>query len=265
MFIASFNLKTSIQKWLFTLQDFADFARLHPAREMKKLALRESIRYARKHMRNSIGVESAREVLRLALKQVTVAGYYLEFGVYKGGTIRFIAGCAGAAQVVHGFDSFEGLNEAWSGDPSRFDAQGRLPKVPSTVRLHKGYFSDTLPGWAQSHSGPVGFLHIDCDLYESTRCVFEHLSERIVPGTIIVFDEYFNYPNWQQHEFRAFREFVAQHQVRYEYLGYARFQVALKIREIGRPEQTAADKSVIEALRNGVSAPPSGDFERQRG
>src|SRR5579862_3585207 len=151
MFIARFNLKTSIQKLLFTLQDFRDFPRLHPAREMKRLALRESVRYARKHMQNSVGVESAREVLSLALKQVAVPGHYLEFGVYKGGTIRFIAGHVGASQLVHGFDSFEGLNEAWSGDPSRFDAQGRLPKVPSNVRLHKGYFADTLPGWAEGH------------------------------------------------------------------------------------------------------------------
>ena len=235
MFIASFQLKTSIQKLLFTLQDFRDFARLHPAREMKRLALRESVRYARKHMRTSVGVESAREVLSMALKQVTVAGHWLEFGVFKGGTIRFIGGQAGPSQLVHGFDSFEGLNEAWSGDPSRFDAQGKLPKVPSNVRLHKGYFSDTLPGWAASNPGSIGFLHIDSDLYESARCVFEHIGDRIVPGTIIVFDEYFNYPNWREHEYRAFQELVARYQIRYEYLCYARFQVALKITDIRVP------------------------------
>jgi hypothetical protein len=42
MFIASFGLKTSIQRWLLTLQDFWDFPRLHPAREMKRLPLQES-------------------------------------------------------------------------------------------------------------------------------------------------------------------------------------------------------------------------------
>lgn len=255
MFIASFNLKTSIQKLLFTLQDFRDFARLHPAREMKRLALRESVRYARKHMRNSVGVETAREVLSLALKQVSVPGHFLEFGVYKGGTIRFIASRVGPSQRVHGFDSFEGLNQAWSGDPSRFDAQGQLPQVPPNVTLYKGYFSDTLPGWVENHAGPVGFLHIDCDLYESTKCVFEHLSDRIVPGTVIVFDEYFNYPNWQEHEFRAFQEFVANYQVRYEYLAYARFQVAVKIQEIGRLRHMTCEEAALEALHSSVSAP----------
>lgn len=254
MFIASFNLKTSIQKLLFTLQDFRDFPRLHPAREMKRLALRESVRYARKHMQNSVGVESAREVLSLALKQVAVPGHYLEFGVYKGGTIRFIAGQVEGSQLVHGFDSFEGLKEAWSGDPSRFDAQGRLPKVPANVRLHKGYFADTLPGWVESNPGPIAFLHIDSDLYQSAKCVFEHLQDRIVPGTVIVFDEYFNYPNWQAHEFRAFQELVKRCQIRYQYLGYARFQVALRVDDI-------RGQTALESLSTHVAL--ARDLERQ--
>ncbi len=72
MFIASFGLKTSIQKWLFTLQDFWDFPRLHPAREMKRLALQESVQYAQRQMRTAVGMESSREVLSAALQQVTV-------------------------------------------------------------------------------------------------------------------------------------------------------------------------------------------------
>jgi len=204
MFIASFALKTSIQRWLFTLQDFWDFPRLHPAREMKRLALKESVQYAQTYMRTAVGMESSREVLASALQQVTVPGYYLEFGVYKGGTIGFIAKHVRSAQPVHGFDSFCGLQEAWSGDRSSFDLHGHLPKVPYNVILHRGLFADTLPVWLEHNPGTVAFIHIDSDLYEPARCVFEHLQERIVPGAIIVFDEYFNYPNWQAHEFRAF-------------------------------------------------------------
>jgi hypothetical protein len=192
MFIASFGLKTSIQRWLFTLQDFWDFPRLHPAREMKRLALQESVQYARNYMRHAVGMESSREVLGSALNNVTVPGHYLEFGVYKGGTIGFIASQVGPLQPVHGFDSFRGLQEAWSGDRFAFDAHGSLPKVPRNVALHPGFFADTLPGWLEQHPGPAAFIHIDSDLYESARCVFELLEDRIVPGTIIVFDEYFN-------------------------------------------------------------------------
>src|SRR5271170_4220303 len=243
MFIASFGLKTSIQRWLFTLQDFWDFPRLHPAREMKRLALQESVQYAQKYMRTAVGMESSREVLESALRRVSVSGHYLEFGVYKGGTIGFIARQVGSMQLAHGFDSFRGLQEDWSGDRFAFDAHGRLPKVPVNVVLHQGFFADTLPGWLEQYRGPAAFIHIDSDLYESARCVFELLQDRIVPGTVIVFDEYFNYPNWQAHEFRAFQELVSRCHIEYEYLGYARFQVSVKINAISQPPAGGLEQS----------------------
>ena len=46
---------------------------------------------------------------------------------------------------------------------------------------------------------------------------------------MILFDEYFNFPNWEQHEFKAFQEFVIEHGVKYTYLGFARQQVAVRI------------------------------------
>jgi len=242
MFIASFQLKTRIQKALVTLQDFADFPKLHPAREMKRVALQETVDYMRRSMPAAVGMESAREVLGSALCRVSGPGHYLEFGVFKGGTIRFIARTVGLSQVVHGFDSFTGLVEKWSGDTFNFDAQGKLPRVPRNVVLHKGMFSDTLPAWLEANPGPAAFIHVDCDLYESTRVIFDSLAGRIVPGTIVVFDEYFNYPNWREHEFRAFQEFVERYQVRYEYLGYARFQVSVKIQAVAPKRQQSRSR-----------------------
>ena len=95
----------------------------------------------------------------------------------------------------------------------------------------------------------MAFIHVDCDLYESTRCVLELLEDRIVPGTIIVFDEYFNYPNWQEHEFRAFQELVARRHMEYQYLGYARFQVSVKIKSIS-PRSNVECQQDLAALEN---------------
>ena len=69
----------------------------------------------------------------------------------------------------------------------------------------KGLFDDTLPSFAKTHTQPVSFLHVDCDLYSSTKAIFDILGDQIVEGTVIVFDEYFNYPGWQHHEFKAFQ------------------------------------------------------------
>ena len=233
MFVAGFKLKTRIQKLLYDLRSLLEFPVLHPGRELERLALKESVDYIRARMPNAVGLETAREVLDLALSEVTVEGHYLEFGVYKGGTIKYLAKRV-RDRVVHGFDSFEGLPEKWAGGASNgrkgtFSLGGKLPWVPANVRLHKGLFGSTLPTWLEQNPGPVAFLHVDCDLYSSTRCVLDLLGPRIVPGTVIVFDEYFNYPNWQHHEHRAFQEFVAARRVQYDYLAFARMQVAVKV------------------------------------
>ncbi len=82
-----------------------------------------------------------------------------------------------------------------------------------------GYFDAVLPAFLSKTTGGVSLLHVDCDLYFSTQTVLAQLRDRIVSGTIIVFDEYLNYPQWRQHEFRAFQEFVAQRKLKYEYIG----------------------------------------------
>jgi Macrocin-O-methyltransferase (TylF) len=237
MFIDSFELKTKVQKILVDLRSILDFPIMHPAREFQKVALKESVEYIRKHMPNAIALESAREVLNEGLSDVQVPGNFCEFGVYKGGSIKYIAKKIGDRHLVHGFDSFEGLPERWSGGAMNttkgaFSMEGKLPKVPPNVKLYKGWFDVTLPQWLSDNPDPIAFLHIDCDLYSSTKTIFSLLKPRIQPGTIIVFDEYFNYPNWQNHEFRAFQEFVSEHGVKYDYIAYARIQVAVKILEI---------------------------------
>ena len=57
---------------------------------------------------------------------------------------------------------------------------------------------------------PIALLHIDCDLYSSTDYVLSTLKPAIRSGTVIVFDEYFNYPGWKQHEHKAFEEFISR-------------------------------------------------------
>jgi hypothetical protein len=186
-------------------------------------------------MPDALGFESQRELTEFALSAVQIEGHYLEFGVFTGGTIRFIAPRIGS-RVIHGFDSFEGLPEAWSGfslGRRAFDVGGRLPRVPANVRLHRGWFDDTLPQWVTANPGPVAFIHIDCDLYSSTQTILMLLADRCVAGTIILFDEYFNYPNWEVHEYKAFQEFVTKYALKYRYLGFARQQVAVRIESIG--------------------------------
>ena len=84
-------------------------------------------------------------------------------------------------------------------------------------------------------------LHVDCDLYSSARTVLGAMADRLRPGAIVIFDEYFNFPNWRQHEFRAFQEFVDAFDVEYRYVGFSikNGHVAVKIVKInGQPNQS---------------------------
>jgi hypothetical protein len=57
------------------------------------------------------------------------------------------------------------------------------------------------------------------------------LERYIRVGTIIIFDEYFNHPGWQEGEFRAFQEFVSNRNIVYKYLAFNKYheQVAVEI------------------------------------
>lgn len=162
-------------------------------------------------------VGSPIRAFRIGLDAARHDGLVLEFGVRFGVSLRQIAGLAG--QEVHGFDSFEGLPEPWHHEPKgAYTTKGILPPVPSNVRLHPGWFEDSLPRFLPSHSGALRFVNVDCDLYSSTRTVLQHLAPRVVSGTVMVFDEYFGYEHWREDEFRAFDEAAREQGWRYEYL-----------------------------------------------
>jgi hypothetical protein len=195
-----------------------------------------SAAYLHEHMQGAEPMPHRLVTLDHALSQASdVDGMALEFGVYRGETLRKIAQARSEKQV-YGFDSFQGLPEFWLPDhqAGRFGpddpagVQGP-PEVPG-AELVVGWFDETLPGFLTTHPGPVAFLHVDCDLYSSTTVVLEHVGPRLVPGSVVVFDEFFNYPGWQGHEFRAWREFVAKSGIGFSYLAYTEDAISVAVR-----------------------------------
>lgn len=148
-------------------------------------------------------------------------GRILEFGVATGTTINYIA--EKTEKKVDGFDSFQGLPESWNQKEKGAFAQN-IPNVRSNVELHIGMFEESLDKYLKEYPFEedeiVGFLHIDCDLYSSTKTIFKKLAGKIGKGTVIVFDEYFNYPNWKKHEHKAFIEFIETTHLNFRYISY---------------------------------------------
>ena len=232
MFIANYNLKSAVQKSMMLLRLPVDFAVLHPYRALQERALRETMDFIVAEMPEAVAFNTPKELMAHALKGIAKTGLVAEFGVNSGGSINFIAGHL-RKRPIHGFDSFEGLPEDWSGNQMArgfFSRKGRMPKVASNVALHRGWFCDTLPKFAAENDEPVALLHVDCDIYSSTVTIFEHLGSRLVPGSLVLFDEYFNYPAWQMHEHKAFREFLARSGRHCSYIAYSYSQVLCVMR-----------------------------------
>ena len=165
-------------------------------------------------------IGSSIQAFKLGIDAAAVDGLVLEFGVRFGTSIRQIA--ALVDQDVHGFDSFQGLPESWHHEPKgSYSTKGVIPSVPENVTLHEGWFEETLPGFVKTHPEPVRFMNIDCDIYSSTKFVLECFAEQIIPGTVIVFDEYIGNKNWREDEFKAFQEAVGEHGWEYEYLCFS--------------------------------------------
>ena len=175
---------------------------------------------AREIMPDAARLPDPRATLEYALSLADgQEGMALEFGVHTGGTLKVITE-AREDKNVFGFDSFAGLPEDWrDGFPAGHFALDEPPEVHG-AELVVGRFEDTLPGFLEEHPEPVAFVHVDADLYSSARTVLTHLGPRLGVGTVIVFDEFFGYPGWAEHEYRAWQEYVAESGVRFGYEGF---------------------------------------------
>ena len=182
-------------------------------------AKKDTVEYVKANMTDAPYFEKHPKLVEFVVDQASLPGLYLEFGVGRGKSIRWIG--ARADRTVYGFDSFEGIPEYWNGNPVGAFAQKKLPKVPDNVQFEIGLFDQTLPGFLDQHADPVSLLHVDCDLYSSTVTILDALGPRLQPGAVILFDEYYNFPRWQQHEYKAFQEFVEASGMTYEYIGYS--------------------------------------------
>ena len=137
-------------------------------------------------------------------------GTAVEFGVHSGRTLSVIR--ERHIGPVLGFDSFKGLPETWrQGFEQGHFATTRIPIVENTSII-VGLFQDTVPGILASITEPITLAHFDADLYSSTSFALEHITPHIGQRCIFIFDEYENYPGWEEHEHLAFQQWQEEHQ-----------------------------------------------------
>jgi hypothetical protein len=152
-------------------------------------------------------------------------GLVCEFGVASGRSLRMTQELLPLSVTIHGFDTFMGLPQAWGREPEGSYSTGGIVPIflEGDVRFHKGLFCDSIPKFKKTvrKDQCLAYANIDCDLYSSTLDILENLHGRVVPGTMLLFDEYLCHATWRQDEFRAWRECCRKFGWQYEYIGFS--------------------------------------------
>jgi O-methyltransferase len=115
-----------------------------------------------------------------------------ELGVYKGGTAYIIA--SQIKMPIYLYDTFEGMPETTEFDlhskgdfnDCSFEAVSQFLKEFDNVFLLKGIFPESAFGFEQD----LGFVHLDADIYESTKIGLEYFYPRVIKGGSIILDDY---------------------------------------------------------------------------
>lgn len=142
-----------------------------------------------------------------------LAGSVVECGVWRGRSL-FILSTLAHDRHVFAFDSFDGFPNPEGGKNDNPEAAVKyhfkntspdmvreflkmskaVSKFSDNVRIVQGYFEDTLPQW-RKEIGPIALIHLDCDIYESYQTCFANLYNQLLPGGLMLFDEYLSGAN----------------------------------------------------------------------
>ena len=204
-----------------------------PTHVLFNRAVEKSADYIEKNMPDAVMMHGNEKfpMWECAVSKIKIDGHIVEFGVHKGESINFLAKLA-YPKTIFGFDSFFGLEEDFVLDYPKgsFNLNGIEPIVKENVKLIKGSFIDTLPKWLNENPGVFSLINIDCDTYESTSIVLNCIGpKKIIPGTLILFDEYFGYHGWEKCEFKAWQEYCKKHNIKYKYLAACHLQVLVEV------------------------------------
>jgi hypothetical protein len=176
----------------------------------QRAAVVELIRKTRQETCMVLLDPEAYNVCSLAERTAKVPGDIAEVGVFRGGSARLICEVKGA-RALHLFDTFAGLPEVGEWDTkfqqggfasSLADVRKYLQPFPG-VHFHPGLFPDTARGLEKLG---FSFVHLDVDLYQSTRSGLEWFYPRLNRGGILISHDYVDVEGVR----KAFDEFFAE-------------------------------------------------------
>lgn len=164
------------------------------------------------------------QILEHCINSTRIEGDFHEFGVAEGGSFNWTCKKV-APKFVYGWDWWRGFPEDWKrGDRTvekgYLDYKGTPPfEKEQNGILINGRFEDTISEFLKKNKSNASFMNIDCDLYNPTCAILEGFNERIVPGTVIYFDEMIGYQTFDEHEYKAFVEYIDRYRRKFDCIG----------------------------------------------
>ena len=157
--------------------------------------------------------------------------FYLEFGVWRGKSTNFFSKYV---KKLYAFDSFEGLREDWLGNygmkKGHFNLNKQIPKLNSNIEPIVGFVQDTLDDFLKKHNPKINFVHLDMDTYPSTKYALERLKPYLNKDAIIIFDELYNYPGWENGEYKALKEVFKDDEYIFKAFNVSGVEVVIQIK-----------------------------------
>lgn len=170
-----------------------------------------------------------------------LSGEIVECGVFKGASLvrfammRELFGGAHSKRIV-GFDIFGKFPDTEFADDVDFrqrfvDAAGdesididqlrsvlNHKGVDRNIEFVAGDINETVPAYVATHPElRISLLNLDTDIYEPAVTVLEHLWPLVVPGGVLILDDYGTFPG----ETRAVDDYFADQDIRIQKLPYA--------------------------------------------
>lgn len=201
-------------------------SRLNPIEEFKKDTALESYNYFKKYFARAnlfkVSDNASKEItcsvelfefaFNRIVKNSLLKNEYLilEFGTFKGETAKVISAILkkSSDNILHTFDSFEGLSEPWYGT-SKYEGTFKLksmPNLPGNCNIVEGLIQNTLINFLKTHEKKIAFLHCDVDTYETTKYILINSKKYLVKGSVVIFDDLHNRAGWKEGQIKALNE-----------------------------------------------------------
>jgi hypothetical protein len=147
---------------------------------------------------------------------------FMELGVFTGNTFNCIRSSLPNNIKLYGFDTFTGLPEDWMiNDRDILYAKGTfsLDYVPNNTyntEFIVGNIEDTIEQFLKTNNKKISFVHFDMDLYRPTFFALKQMHSYFLNGAVLVFDDFYNLPGWENYSFKALLDYVNLYNIEFE-------------------------------------------------